>query len=196
MGQSLAQRMKVVVGNFRETMKKVRIRNQLGILLLAVMALIGVLILSYFYFRPFEKQHEEISFEEFRNKVLEPRLVDHIVVSNKELAKIYVRRNDSEVVGTTPAKYEYFFNIGSVDSFERKLEKAQEGLDIQHHDFVCVTYSFETKWFPMFILLSELLLIIRVVLYKEGIDGTRLSNIGKVHNNVTKVEKYAKNKVG
>jgi AFG3 family protein len=81
------------------------------------MALIGVLILSYFYFLPFEKQQEEISFEEFRNNVLEPRLVDHIVVSNKELAKIYVRRNDSEVVGTVPAKYEYFFNIGSVDSF-------------------------------------------------------------------------------
>jgi AFG3 family protein len=182
-GQSLAQRMKVVLlGSFQEALKKKtngkkgqeRMPNKFGIPLLS-------LIVSYLYFHLFKKK--EISFEEFRNKVLKPGLVDHIVVSNKQLAKIYVRRNNG-----AKAKYEYFFNIGSVDSFERKLEKAQEGLGIEQHDFVRVTYSFESDWFPLFIFLSRILLIFGAVFYINGING-----IGKLH--VTKVDKYAENKV-
>ena len=33
----------------------------------------------------------QISFQEFKNKLLEPGLVDHIVVSDKSVAKVYVR---------------------------------------------------------------------------------------------------------
>ncbi|AES75793.2 putative ATPase, AAA-type, core, peptidase, FtsH, peptidase M41, FtsH extracellular [Medicago truncatula] len=183
-GQSLAQRMKMVfVGSFQEAFKKKkngkkgqeRKRNQFefGIRLLS-------LIVSYLYFHLF-KRKKEVSFEEFRNKLLEPGLVDHIVVSNKQFAKIYVRRNN----GASKARYEYFFNIGSVDSFERKLEKAQEGLGIQHHDFVRVTYSSETDWlFSLFILLSGILMIFGAV---------SNNGIGKQH--VTKVDKDAENKV-
>jgi len=172
----------VLVGSFEEALKKKtngkkgqeRMPNQFGIRLLS-------LIVSYLYFHLFKKK-KEISFEEFMNKILEPGLVDHIVVSNKHLAKIYVRRNDD-----AKARYEYFFNIGSVDSFERKLEKAQEGLGIKQHDFVRVTYSFKTEWFPLYILLSGILLIFGAVLYIKGIAG-----IGK---HVTKVDTYAENKV-
>ncbi|RHN78656.1 putative ATPase, AAA-type, core, peptidase, FtsH [Medicago truncatula] len=154
--QSLAQWMKVaVVGSFQEALKK------LGTL----MTLIGGLILSFFYFRPFGK-NQEISFQEFKIKVLEPGLVDHIVVSNKELAKIYVKNNESE--------------------------EAQEGLGIDHHDFVRVTYSSETDWVSVFLILSTLLLAFGVLFHnKERIDG--MLNFGKAH--VTIVDKYAQNKV-
>ena len=68
----------------------------------------------------------QISFQEFKNKLLEPGLVDHIVVSNKSVAKVYVRntplnQTDNEVAqGTQPAigsggQYKYYFNIGIVD---------------------------------------------------------------------------------
>ena len=32
--------------------------------------------------------------------------------------------------GQAPSGYKYFFHIGSVDSFERKMEEAQEALGI------------------------------------------------------------------
>ncbi|CAM9917037.1 unnamed protein product, partial [Discosporangium mesarthrocarpum] len=41
---------------------------------------------------------------------------------------------------------EYFFTIGSVDSFERKLESAQRELGIKPKDFIPVQYVSETDW--------------------------------------------------
>ncbi|KAL4389226.1 ATP-dependent zinc metalloprotease FTSH 10 [Arachis hypogaea] len=96
--------------------------------------------------------------QEFKYELLEPRLVDHIVVSvNKSVAKIYVRntprnQTDSEVVkGTLPAKgtggqYKFYLNIGSVKSFEENLKAAQEELGLEPHDYVPVAYSFEVDW--------------------------------------------------
>ncbi|QHO09286.1 ATP-dependent zinc metalloprotease FTSH 3 [Arachis hypogaea] len=115
------------------------------------MALITV---AWFY-RP---EGQQINFQEFKYELLEPRLVDHIVVSiNKSIARIYVtntpcNQTDSEVVeGTLPAKgtggqYKFYFNIGSVKSFEEKLKAAQEELGLEPHDYVPVTYSFEEDW--------------------------------------------------
>ncbi|PKA56410.1 ATP-dependent zinc metalloprotease FTSH 8, mitochondrial [Apostasia shenzhenica] len=105
----------------------------------------------------------EISFQEFKNKLLEPGLVDHIVISNKSVAKVFVKNSpqnisqsrNEEFQGTTteiPARrsgsqYKYYFNIGSVESFEEKLEEAQEALGIDPHDHVPVTYVSEINWF-------------------------------------------------
>jgi len=40
----------------------------------------------------------------------------------------------------------YYFSIGSVESFERKLEEAQRALNISTRDFVPVMYVNETSW--------------------------------------------------
>jgi hypothetical protein len=40
----------------------------------------------------------------------------------------------------------FFFNIGTVDSFERKLEEAQRSLGIAPRDFIPVIYVNETPW--------------------------------------------------
>lgn len=161
----------------------------------------------------------QISFQEFKNKLLEPGLVDHIVVSNKSVAKVYVRntplnQTDNEVAqGTQPAigsggQYKYYFNIGSVESFEEKLEEAQEALGIYSHDFVPVTYSSEVVWYqelmrfaPTLLLLGSLLYMGRRMQGGIGVGGSGggkgargIFNIGKAP--VTKVDKNAKNKVG
>lgn len=157
----------------------------------------------------------QISFQEFKNKLLEPGLVDHIVVSNKSVAKVYVRssprnQTDNEVIQETlPAngsgRYKYYFNIGSVESFEEKLEEAQEALGIDPHDFVPVTYSSEMVWYQELMRFAPTLLLLGSLLYmgrkmQSGLSaggggkGARgIFNIGKAH--VTKVDKNAKNKV-
>ncbi|CAI0433231.1 unnamed protein product [Linum tenue] len=60
--------------------------------LLSPLLVIGVLLSSF----PFgSNEHQHISFQEFKNKLLEPGLVDHIVVSNKLVAKVYVKSANS-----------------------------------------------------------------------------------------------------
>jgi len=148
-------------------------------------------------------------------------LVDRIVISNKSVAKIYVRSSpqnqtsDDVVQGPvsgSPAKgnggqYKYYFNIGSVESFEEKLEEAQEALGIDSHDFVPVTYVSEMVWYQELMRFAPTLLILGSLLYMGrrmqgglgvggggGGKGARgIFNIGKAH--VTKVDKNAKNKV-
>ncbi|KAJ0095027.1 hypothetical protein Patl1_16217 [Pistacia atlantica] len=104
-----------------------------------------------------------ISFQEFKNKLLEPGLVDKIGVSNRSVAKVYVKntpRNANETddefkqvpVNANSARrnisqYKFYFNIGSVESFEEKLEEAQEALGIDPHDYIPITYASEVNWF-------------------------------------------------
>lgn len=162
----------------------------------------------------------QISFQEFKNKLLEPGLVDHIVVSNKSVAKVYVRSSPSSNQGQdgdihittsylpgkeTTSKYKYYFNIGSVDSFEEKLEEAQEALGRDPHVYVPVTYTSEVNWFQELMRFAPTALIVGLIYgagkkMKGGISiggpggGARgIFSIGKAQ--VTKMDKNSKNKV-
>ncbi|KAL5709561.1 ATP-dependent zinc metalloprotease FTSH 10 [Ranunculus cassubicifolius] len=199
-------------GNFQDTLFK-QIQNYITPLLFLAF------VLSSFSFGPGE--HKQISFQEFKNKLLEPGLVDHIVVSNKSVAKIYVRstpksgnQTSGDVVQgpTDPARgtkglYKYYFNIGSVESFEEKLEEAQEALGVDTHDYVPVTYTSEMIWHQELMRYAPTLMLTAFILYAgrkmqggfglggSGGKGGRggIFNIGKAH--FTKLDKNAKNKV-
>ncbi|XP_010521866.1 PREDICTED: ATP-dependent zinc metalloprotease FTSH 10, mitochondrial isoform X2 [Tarenaya hassleriana] len=174
------------------------------------------LILSSFSFDSVERQ--KISFQEFRNKLLEPGLVDRIEVENKSVAKIYVRsspknQTTEDVVqglgNGIPAKghggqYKYYFNIGNVESFEERLEEAQEALGINPHDYVPVTYVSEV-WLHDLLGLAPYLLLFAALVYTTrqirslGVGGTGgkggrgIFSIGKAQ--ITKVDKNSKNKI-
>jgi AFG3 family protein len=79
-------------------------------------------------------------------------LVDRVEVSNKTQAKVYVHASPAApgsraaqstqfANAASPASLKYYFNIGSLDSFERKMEEAQELLGIDPHEYVPVTYA-------------------------------------------------------
>ncbi|EOY33989.1 FTSH protease 10 [Theobroma cacao] len=198
-------------GNFQEMFLKL-FQNLISPLLVIA------LLLSYSPLSASEQQ--QISFQEFKNKLLEPGLVDHIVVSNKSVAKVYVRstpynQTSDDVVqgpvdGTSArghgGQYKYYFNIGSVESFEEKLEEAQEALRIDPHDYVPVTYVSELMWYQELMRFAPTLLILGTLAFMGrrmqgglgvgggGGKGARgIFNIGKAH--VTKVDKNSKNKV-
>ncbi|XP_010931243.1 ATP-dependent zinc metalloprotease FTSH 8, mitochondrial isoform X1 [Elaeis guineensis] len=200
-------------GNFQENFMK-QLQS-----FLAPLIFIG-LLLSSFSTGSFDQK--EISFQEFRNKLLEPGLVDHIVVSNKSVAKVYVRSSsqtnnqtqDIEIHGSTtdtpakhtPSRYKYYFNIGSVESFEEKLEEAQEALGIDPHDYVPVTYVSEVVWYQELLKFAPTAFLVGLIyLMGRRIQGgfsigsgpgrgnRGIFNIGKAH--VTKMDKNSKNKV-
>uniref|UniRef100_A0A0E0N4T4 AAA+ ATPase domain-containing protein n=1 Tax=Oryza rufipogon TaxID=4529 RepID=A0A0E0N4T4_ORYRU len=196
--------------NFEESIKQFKD-------MIAPLFLFGLLLLS----ASASSSEQEISFQEFKNKLLEPGLVDHIVVSNKSIAKVYVRSSpsidriqDSDIHITTshlpgiesPSSYKYYFNIGSVDSFEEKLQEAQKALEIDPHYYVPITYTTEAKWFEEVMKYVPTVLIIGLIylLGKRiqngftvgggpGKGGRSIFSIGKVQ--VTKLDKNSKNKV-
>ena len=123
----------------------------------------------------------EISFQEFKTTLLEAGLVDRVEVSNKTQAKVYVRasprapgasaRAREEGAGTgggfaanagdpNAPRLKYAFNIGSLDSFERKMEEAQELLGVDPHEFVPVTYLNEVAWTTELARLAPTLLLL------------------------------------
>ncbi|CAL4973186.1 unnamed protein product [Urochloa decumbens] len=184
--------------------------------LLAPLLFLGLMLATL----PKGSSAQEISFQEFKNKLLEPGLVDHIVVSNKSVAKVYVRSSpssnqgqDSDIHITTshlpgresPSKYKYYFNIGSVDSFEEKLEEAQEALGRDPRVYVPVTYTSEINWFQELMRYAPTALIVGLIYVagkrmKSGISiggpgggGRSIFSIGKAQ--VTKMDKNSKNKV-
>ncbi|KAL6002700.1 ATP-dependent zinc metalloprotease FTSH 8, mitochondrial [Asimina triloba] len=199
-------------GNFQENFVK-QLQNYITPLIF-----IG-LLLSSFSFGP--RDQKQISFQEFKNKLLEPGLVDHVVVSNKSVAKVYVKNSPQignqmkdEIQGPTAgspsrgttSQYKYYFNIGSVDSFEEKLEEAQEALGIDPHDYVPVTYVSEMIWYQELLRFAPTALVLGTLWYmgrrmqggfgiggSGGKGGRGIFNIGKAQ--VTKLDKNSKNKV-
>lgn len=169
-----------------------------------------IAVLSYFALNRSDVQ--EISFQEFKNKLLEPGLVQQIVVVNKNIAKVYLNGrplpggNPTATVPTDRPKYS--FHIGSVDSFERKLEEAQEALGIDPHAYVPVLYVNELSWLQELMRFAPTILIIAGFIYLSrrmqsglgmgggggGLGGGRgLFSIGKAQ--VTKLNKNSKDKV-
>lgn len=167
-------------------------------------------VLSYLAFNRSDAQ--EISFQEFKNKLLEPGLVQRIEVVNKNVAKVYMNGrplpgDDSGAIVPT-ARPKYFFHIGSVDSFEQKLEEAQEALGVDPHAYVPVLYVNELSWQQELMRFAPTILIIAGFIYLSrrmqgglgigggggGFGGARgLFSVGKAQ--VTKLNKHAKDKV-
>lgn len=148
--------------------------------------------------------------------------MDKIVVSNRSVAKVYVKNtplnaneNNDEFkqvpVNANSARRnisqcKFYFNIGSVESFEEKLEEAQEALGIDPHDYIPVTYASEVNWFQELMRFAPTALIFGVLWFmgrrmqggigvggSGGRGGRNIFNIGKA--TIMKVDKNAKDKV-
>ncbi|HRO47540.1 ATP-dependent zinc metalloprotease FtsH [Agriterribacter sp.] len=93
---------------------------------------------------------EEINWQQFKTAMLDRKAVEKIVIVNSEKAEVYIKSsfaNDTifkEVfkpaigkgTGTGP---HYYFNIGSVDAFEHKLEQAEK--DTPPGEMIPVNYK-------------------------------------------------------
>lgn len=75
----------------------------------------------------------EVSWKTFRSEALATRKVSKIEVVNGQVANVYFRDD--------LFRPKMRFNIGSVDTLERKLEQAQDDLGIEPHEYVPVVYS-------------------------------------------------------
>lgn len=105
----------------------------------------------YFYFR---ETGVQISWKDFVHFYLNRGLVDHLEVVNKLYVKVF------PVQGVNLSDVSYlWFNIGSVDSFERNLEMAQQDLGVEPKQKVPVYYSTESDGTLFLSVLPALLLV-------------------------------------
>jgi len=100
----------------------------------------------------------EINWQEFRTGVLANGQVERIEIINKQVAKVYL-------FNAKPNSESLFFNIGSVESFENKLELAQRELDVPVTDMLPVTYASEMSMANEFMRFAPTLLIIGALIF-------------------------------
>ncbi|KAK2842814.1 hypothetical protein Q5P01_013014 [Channa striata] len=107
-------------------------------------------LLLYFYFRD---SGREISWKEFVHRYLGRGLVDRLEVINKQYVRVIL------VPGADADASYVWFNIGSVDTFERNLEAAHMELGLELSNRVTVVYSSESDGSFMLSMIPTLLLI-------------------------------------
>ncbi|WP_298715978.1 ATP-dependent zinc metalloprotease FtsH [Chitinophaga sp.] len=147
-----------------------------------VYAFIGIALLAMNFVLPFSSQPKELSgFKEFQQRFLRTGDVEKLVVVNKALVEVYIKKERlsqpqySEVakgkLGAQNPGPHYQFTIGSVESFQKELDRAQDGMPLA--DQMNVSYVPRTAWFEplMQILLPILLLIGMWVLLMRKMGG-------------------------
>ncbi|XP_029950701.1 AFG3-like protein 1 isoform X2 [Salarias fasciatus] len=125
---------------------------------------------SAFLFFHFRETGIQISWKEFLQLYLSRGLVGHLEVVNKQYVKVFPAHG----VSTSDVGY-FWFNIGSVESFERNLEMAQQDLGINATRKVPVFYSSESDG------VLPAILLVGVLLYtmRHGQVGGRNVSRGK-----------------
>ncbi|XP_066435621.1 mitochondrial inner membrane m-AAA protease component AFG3L2 [Eleutherodactylus coqui] len=90
------------------------------------------------YYIFFRKVSVEITWKDFVNNYLSQGMVDRLQVVSKRFVRVVLIPGKSSMDG----KY-IWFNIGSVDTFERNLETAQQEYGIEPENRVPVVYTVE-----------------------------------------------------
>jgi AFG3 family protein len=129
---------------------------------------------------------KEIGWTEFEQTMLLNHDVEKIVIVNKEIAEIYIKKeklNNPKYQNIAKSKYisnpNYVIQIGAVESFENKLQRAQK--DFSNSDMVDLRYVNRTNWWSNMVWVLPFLLLILFWIYLfRGIGKTSMG--GSVFN--------------
>ncbi len=141
---------------------------------------------------------ESTNWQEFNQKMLQTRKVDKIVVINKEKAYIYIKKENlreeqfksvsKRMFGDTP-NYgpHYYFEIGSVETFNDNLKEVQKNID----EYDKISPYYETRkdifgdilsWIlPLIIFIGIWIFIMKRMSGGSGAGG-QIFSIGKTQN--------------
>jgi AFG3 family protein len=113
----------------------------------------------------------EITWQGFRTQLLDKGLVDKLVVVNRNRVRVYLR-SEANSLGVSPSQT-FVFTIGSPDSFEQKLEEAQNELGIPSNERIPVAYRDEISVFQTLLHFAPTVLLIGVLVYmtRRGAGG-------------------------
>lgn len=160
-----------------------------------IYAFIAIALLSIEFFH-FGQNAEETTWQKFERDMLRTHQVDKVVVVNREIAEIYLK---PEVISTKykdlmnkhftsipKAGPHFFFNIGSVEIFEQRMQQAQK--DFKENEIVNVSYETRKDIFgdilgwvlPILLLVVVWMFIFRRMSGAAGGGGAgNIFNVGK-----------------
>ncbi|EKG17351.1 Peptidase M41 [Macrophomina phaseolina MS6] len=112
---------------------------------------------------------KEITWQEFRSTFLDKGLVEKVVVVSGSRARVHLHREAvASVYPDSPAvnpNFHYYFTIGSVEAFERKMDEAQDQLGIPPTERIPVAYSDEVPWIATILSFGPTLLVIGSIFF-------------------------------
>ena len=115
------------------------------------------------------EQSREITWQEFRNTFLDKGLVEKLLVINRNRVKVYLYADATAAAyPDSPAasgNFHYYFSVGSVEAFERRLDEAQQELGIPNHERIPVAYKDEISWTGAILSFAPTLLVIGSIIF-------------------------------
>jgi len=148
---------------------------------------------------------KEITWQQFERDMLNRKAVEKIVVVNGEMAEVYIKRelaHDSMfkdafkpgIGGGIKEGPQYYFNIGSAEALERKLDAAEKSM--LSAERIPVSYIKKTNWFwnimiwvLPFIFIFGLWSFISKRTGGAGTGGTSIFNFGRTTATLVEKEK-------
>lgn len=126
---------------------------------------------------------KEITWQEFRTALLDKGLVEHLVVINKHQVRVKLHSNATGAMPGNLGAADYYFSIGSVEAFERKLDEAQQELGIPGSERIPVSYQDEISSAGALLNFAPTLLLIGVLYWMSrrgsSSSGGGIFSIGK-----------------
>lgn len=105
--------------------------------------------LSYYLYRTLfpGESSRDITWQEFRTTFFDKGLVDKLTVVNRQKVRVELHREAvANMYPESPAarsNFYYYFSIGSVEAFERKLDEAHQELGVPSNERIPVAYADE-----------------------------------------------------
>lgn len=131
----------------------------------------------------------DISFQEFRNTFFDKGLVEKLVVNQGGRVRVDLHREATQsMYPDSPAanpNFHYYFTIGSVEAFERKLDQAQDSLGIPSSERIPVQYAHETDTWTILMNFGPTVLFIGAIFFlsrragSAGGSGSGIFSMGK-----------------
>ena len=122
--------------------------------------------LSYYLYRSLYpgESSRDITWQEFRTTFFDKGLVDKLTVINRNKVRVELHREAvANMYPESPAvrpNFYYYFTIGSVEAFERRLDEAHQELGIPSSERIPVAYSDEVPLSAAFLSFGPTLLFV------------------------------------
>ncbi|KAL7271180.1 AAA ATPase afg3 [Rhizina undulata] len=147
-------------------------------------------VVSYLIYRAFVpgEQSREITWQEFRNTFFDKGLVEKLTVVNRSRVRVSLHKQAvAQMYPDSPAasgNFYYYFTIGSVEAFERRLDEAQKELGIPSSERIPVAYTEEISWGGTILSFAPTLLVIGAIFWlsrraSSGAGQSGIFGIGK-----------------
>jgi AFG3 family protein len=112
---------------------------------------------------------KEITYQEFRSKFFDKGLVKKLTVVNKDRVRVDLHTEAAQsMYPDSPLgnpNFHYYFSIGSADSFEQRMENAQNELGIPTAERIPISYASDGSGLAILLSFGPTLLFIGAIWY-------------------------------